>query len=321
MRPLWFRALISLPASYLVAANFLALPWAIAAGVGLRPVAVWLPFGLALLGFIDSLWHRAEEVHLTLDGTVVEGLRRHPARAHGGEARPLRLVQISDPHLGPFMSVERLRGICEHAVASQPDLVLLTGDFLTMESQSDPAVLGTALEPLRALTGRTFACPGNHDHEAPQVVVEGLRRAGVRLLVDEMVTVETEAGTVEVLGYDFAWRDRRAHLEGVTAQFPRTAGLTRIAMLHDPGAFRHLPDGAADLVLSGHTHGGQLGLLRFGLPHTVVSALTQIPDHGFWARGRERLYVHRGTGHYGFPIRLGVPAEKSILHVHRTPAG
>jgi predicted MPP superfamily phosphohydrolase len=90
----------------------------------------------------------------------------------------------------------------------------------------------------------------------------------------------------------------------------------RVAMLHDPGAFAHLPDGAADLVLAGHTHGGQVGLLRFGLPHTVVSALSSMPDHGFWALGTMRLYVHRGTGHYGFPVRVGVPPEESVLHVH-----
>ena len=44
---------------------------------------------------------------------------------------------------------------------------------------------------------------------------------------------------------------------------------------------------------------------------------TKIPDHGLWARGRDRLYVHRGTGHYGFPLRLGVPNEESLLRVHR----
>jgi predicted MPP superfamily phosphohydrolase len=87
-------------------------------------------------------------------------------------------------------------------------------------------------------------------------------------------------------------------------------------LLHDPGAFRHVPDGEADLVFGGHTHGGQLGLLVFGLPHTFVSAFTQVPDHGLWALGRNRLYVHRGTGHYGFPLRVGVPAEESLLKVH-----
>jgi len=88
-----------------------------------------------------------------------------------------------------------------------------------------------------------------------------------------------------------------------------------LLLLHDPGAFTHVPEGEGDLVLAGHTHGGQLGLLSFGSKATFVSLFTKIPDHGPWARGRDRLYVHRAQGHYGFPLRLGVPAEQSLLRV------
>jgi predicted MPP superfamily phosphohydrolase len=319
MRPWPYRALVSVPASYFVAATLLAVPWAILAGVGLRPWGLLLPYVAAAVGLLESLIAREEVVDVALDGAVVPGLKRHP-RGSAREPRPLRVVQITDPHLGAFMSPARLRRICERAVAREPDLVLLTGDFLTMESQHDARDLAHALAPLRPLAGRTFACMGNHDHEAPEVVAEGLRSAGVALLIDAAATVQTPAGPVEVLGFDFRWSQRQAHLAAVCAAHPRTAGLTRIALLHDPGAFRHLPEGAADLVLSGHTHGGQLGLLRFGLPHTIVSAMTPIPDHGLWARGADRLYVHRGTGHYGFPIRLGVPAEQSVLQLHRVGA-
>ena len=93
------------------------------------------------------------------------------------------------------------------------------------------------------------------------------------------------------------------------------AGALRLWLLHDPGAFKHVPEGEADLVLSGHTHGGQIGLVSLGMPWTVVQLFFSIPDHGLWARGRDRLYVHRSQGHYGFPIRLGVPAEESVLRV------
>jgi predicted MPP superfamily phosphohydrolase len=91
-------------------------------------------------------------------------------------------------------------------------------------------------------------------------------------------------------------------------------------LLHDPGAFKHLPAGEADLVLSGHTHGGQVGLVSLGLSWTMLRVLMNAPDHGLWARGADRLYVHRGTGHYGFPLRLGVPAEESVLNVHTASA-
>ena len=244
-----------------------------------------------------------------------------PHRPQGERVlRPLRLVQISDPHLGPFMSVARLRAICERAVAAQPDLVLLTGDFLTMESQSSVEPLRQALAPLAALPGRVYACRGNHDLEAPAIVDAALRHNGIRLLVDEAATAKTPWGEVELLGFDFTFREREAHLNRVTARHPRRGDRLRIALLHDPSAFRFLPPAAADLVLSGHTHGGQLGLVSIGGSWTVPR-LVDVPDHGLWARGRNRMYIHRGTGHYGFPLRLGVPAEEGVIHVHWQPPG
>lgn len=318
MRPLWWRALVSVPGLFFAGGTMLAWPWAIAASLGLTPHLAWLPFLVAAGGVVQSLWTREEEVDVTLDGTVVDVHRvsRHPRAKRRGEGKPLHIVQITDPHLGPLMSVARLRRICERAARRDPDLVLLTGDFLTMESQSDPSLLEQALAPLSALEGRTFACLGNHDHEAPHVVRRACASAGIRLLVDEELVVETPAGPVQIVGADFVFRDRKAHLEALCERHPRRPGHLRIVLLHDPGAFRHLPEGQGDLVFSGHTHGGQLGLLSLGLAWTFVSLFTSIPDHGLWARGRDRLYVHRGTGVYGFPLRVGVPGEESLVRVH-----
>jgi len=310
-----YRTLVSVPGSWFFAAVFLAVPWSIARGLGFSPWLPWLPYAVALLGLIDSLWAAETERDLWLDRVAVPTLRRHAAKGPR-DARPLRVVQITDPHLGPFMSVATLHAICARAVARDPDLVLLTGDLLTMESQHDPAWLTAALAPLKALPGRCFACLGNHDHEALPTVRAALAANNILLLVDDLAIAETPLGPVEIVGFDFVWRDRAAHLGAVCARFPRQPGVSRIAMLHDPGAFPHLPEGAAELVLSGHTHGGQVGLLRLGLPGTVVSALSKVPDHGSWALGTTRLYVHRGTGHYGFPLRIGVPAERSLLNVH-----
>jgi hypothetical protein len=316
MRPLAYRLFISLPASYFAAATFLSFPWAIASAFGLHPWGLWIPYAIALAGIVQSTTARRDEVDILVDRAPVAGVKRHP-QAAAREGRALRIVQITDPHLGPFMSVARLRGICERAVAANPDLVLLTGDFLTMESQETPAHLAEALAPLRALSGRAFACHGNHDHEAPALVASALASAGVRLLVDDAALVETEAGPVQIVGMDFVWARRVEHLAAVCARHPRVDGALRVVLLHDPGAFRHLPEGEGDLVLSGHTHGGQLGLVSLGLPWTVLRLFVDMPDHGLWARGPDRLYVHRGTGHYGFPLRLGVPAEESVLRVHR----
>ncbi|MDB4945001.1 MAG: phosphodiesterase [Labilithrix sp.] len=322
MRPFVYRLLVSWPAAFFAAGTLLALPWAVLLALGLHPYAPWLPYALAAIGMVQSLTTQWREVDVVVGPSTDAVAKLAPAASGMGRVdRPLRLVQISDPHLGPFMSVKRLARICERAVAADPDLVVLTGDFLTMESQSDPDLLRDALAPLKKLPGRVFACNGNHDHEAPAVVVRALAENGIAHLVDDAADVETAAGPVQIVGMDFAWRDREAHLARVCAAHPRRAGAVRIVLLHDPGAFRHLPLGEGDLVLSGHTHGGQVGLLSLGLQWTFLRLFgDRIPDHGIWGRGTDRMYIHRGTGHYGFPLRLGVPAEEVLLRIHRLPA-
>jgi predicted MPP superfamily phosphohydrolase len=231
-------------------------------------------------------------------------------------------VQITDPHLGPFMPEAELRRIAEEAAAADPDLVLLTGDFLTMESHTATDVLARALSPLARLEGRVFACMGNHDHEAPETVAGAMRAIGAKLLIDDSTVAEVPWGNVQIVGLDYHFRGRRERIPAALARHPRLPGVPRLVLLHNPGSFFAIPDGDADLVFAGHTHGGQLGLVSLGLPGTFVSLVSKIPDHGLWALGRNRLYVHRGTGHYGFPIRVGVPPEESVLAVHfaRSPA-
>ncbi len=316
LMPLAYRFLVSVPQAFFSAGTLLCFPWAIAVAFGLPPYGFFLPYIAALIGIFQSFNSREEEIDLVVaDGHVVSGVQRVASGEHRAE-RPLHIVQITDPHIGPFMSVARLRRIVKRAMEKKPDLVMLTGDFLTMESQSDASLLSQALEPLRALEGRTFACLGNHDHEALETVRGALRSVGVKLLVDEATLTQTAAGPVQIVGMDFHFRERHARMARVTEAHPRISGALRVVLLHDPGAFRHLASGEADLVLSGHTHGGQIGLVSLGLRHTLLRLLSGVPDHGIWGSGTNRLYVHRGTGHYGFPLRLGVPAEESLLRVH-----
>ncbi len=319
MRPSWYRYLIELPAHYMAASTFMAFPWALLAAFGVAPYGYIVPYALGLIGLYQSLNARREEKRLFVgDVKATSRLVRFPEQQRSDEKEaPLRVAQLTDPHLGPFMTVRRLRAICERIVAQDPDLCLLTGDFLTMESQSDKRNLSEALAPLADLKGRVFACMGNHDHEAPSIVTEALSSISARLLIDESVLVETGKGKVQIVGLDFHFTKRAERISEVLEKHPRLTSALRLVLLHDPGAFKHIARGDADLVLSGHTHGGQVGLFSLGWPWTVAGWITKIPDHGLWANGTNRLYVHRGTGHYGFPLRLGVPAEESLLFVHQ----
>ena len=332
-----FRFLISIPGMAFIAAGALSGVWLLAL-LPVRAVLValdwhralaamrWLdllPFLVAALSIVTSLRLAREVVRIRLAGADEEGparVVRIPVERYRRRtplplsSRPLRVVQISDPHLGPWQSVASLRRRIAELCTHEPDLVLLTGDFLTMEGRGTPGALGEALAPLRALEGRAFAILGNHDHESLEEVAAGLAMNRIRLLVDEEAVAQTPAGAVQIIGADYVGKGRKEHLEGLLTRYPRREDHVRLLLLHDPRGFRFVPRDDVDLTLSGHTHGGQLGLVSVGLDWTVL-ARSAWPDHGLFGHGRNRLYVHRGTGFYGFPLRIGVPGEASLLEL------
>ena len=334
LRPTVFRRAVSIPGMTFIGAGFLSGLWLLA----LAPLRGFLgllgadgvlhairgldlaPFGVALASVVTSVWPQHEVVRVPLATEGPTEITRLPVERHRGRLpaptvdRPLRIVQIADPHLGPWQSVRTLQRRIEALLAHEPDLVALTGDFLTMEGAATRGALAEALAPLRALPGRCVAIFGNHDHEHPDEVRHALAVNGVRLLLDEETTVDTPIGPVQLVGADWVDRDRRPHLHALLARFPRRPDHLRVLLLHDPSAFAHVPRGEVELTLSGHTHGGQLGLLSLGVDWTVLRR-TRWPDHGLFAHGSNRLYVHRGTGFYGFPLRVGVPGEASLLEV------
>jgi predicted MPP superfamily phosphohydrolase len=329
-----FRWAVSVPAQAFVALGALSLPfllalapvrislWAMDAA-GLLRALHWLdliPIAVIGLSVATSLRPRREIVRVTLGGPEPEVLTRLPferrgwGQAHQSDARPLRIVQITDTHLGPWAPIHRLRRRVDELLDHEPDLVLLTGDFLTMEGNGTPGALAEALTPVRRAAGRSFAIFGNHDHEAPEEVAGALAANGVRLLVDDEALVETPIGPVQIVGADWYRSERKERVQALLARFPRRDGHLRLLLLHDPRNFHDVPKGEVDLTLSGHTHGGQVGLVSLGLDWTVLSR-SKWPDHGLFGHGKSRLYVHRGTGFYGFPLRIGVPGEASVLEL------
>jgi predicted MPP superfamily phosphohydrolase len=329
-----FRWAVSVPAQAFIALGAFSLPfllalapvrislWAVDAA-GLLSALHWLDLvPIAVIGFsvATSLRPRREIVRVTLGGAEPESLTRLPVerrgwgKTHHSETRPLRIVQITDPHLGPWAPIHRLRRRIDELLDHDPDLVLLTGDFLTMEGNGTPGALAEALAPVRRAEGRSFAIFGNHDHEAPEEVAGALAENKVRLLIDDEALVETPVGKVQIVGADWYREKRKERLQSLLARFPRRDGFLRLLLLHDPRNFHDVPKGEVDLTLSGHTHGGQVGLVSLGLDWTVLSR-SKWPDHGLFGHGKGRLYVHRGTGFYGFPLRIGVPGEASVLEL------
>ncbi len=334
LRSTVFRWAVSIPGMAFIAAGALSGVWLLAllpirgtamllGWDGASEVLRWLdlvPFLVAAVSVLTSMRLVDEVVHVPLGHSGPAEVTRLPVeryrRGRGAPtaSRRLRLVQITDTHLGPWQPVRLLQRRIADLVAQDPDLVLLTGDFLTMEGMGTPGALATALEPLRALRGRCFAIFGNHDHESPEEVRSALEATDVHLLLDDEVIVETAVGPVQLVGADHVFQEAREHIQRLLERFPRRDDHLRLLMLHDPSRFRHVPKGDVDLTLSGHTHGGQLGLVSFGLDWTVLTR-TRWPDHGLFGHGSNRLYVHRGTGFYGFPLRIGVPGELSLLEL------
>lgn len=228
----------------------------------------------------------------------------------------LRIAHLSDIHVGGSMNRKRLLRMAALTNDAQPDLVLHTGDFLVQRTGDFDAPLYEALARIRAPYGQ-WACLGNHDFDAPERLVHRLSQAGVTVLRNTMVTLAVQGSPLEVGGLDYLfgqwkWEERYAQLTHLWS--PRTA-VPRVLLNHDPSAFTSLPLGCADLVLSGHTHGGHVGVqLGRDFALTVVG-LMGIPDQGIFQRSNMTLYVTRCVGFYGYPMRLGIPPEIALLTI------
>jgi hypothetical protein len=224
------------------------------------------------------------------------------------------VAHLSDIHVGGGMTRERLLRMAELVNEARPDLVAHTGDFLTHRSGDFDAPLYEALATIRAPYGQ-WACLGNHDYDDVARITRRLGDAGVTLLRDRARSIEIAGRPLEIAGTDFVFaRERHEEIYArLFARLPRQDEVPRLLMNHDPRNFFALPDGAADLVLSGHTHGGHVGI-QLGQDRAItVVSLVGIPDQGVFARGDMRLYVTRCVGFYGYPMRVGIPPEIALI--------
>ena len=268
---------------------------------GVGRAGVGLPFAISLSGVETSYSFRVEEREITL--------ANWPKRLDG-----LRIAHLSDIHVGGAMDLEKLTRVAELTNAANVDLVLHTGDFLTHRMPGFDEPLYEALANVNPPHGQ-WACLGNHDYDDPQRLVMRLGRSGVEVLRDRLVTVEVRGEPLEIGGLEFGFygAGRAGRHAAAMARWPRRSRVPRLLLCHDPTAFAQLPDNCADLVLSGHTHGGHIGVQLGNDAALTVVGLLGFPDQGVFQRAAMKMYVTRCVGFYGYPMRLGIPPEIAVL--------
>lgn len=227
-----------------------------------------------------------------------------------------RIAQISDIHLEEFTEPFFLERVVHHVNALNADMVLLTGDFVTHGSLTFlngqhaahrcAEILSTLTCPLR------FACLGNHDVavSAP-LVIESLTSNGIPVLVDEHVPIERNGSRFWLAGVnDPGTTNPRLEL----AVPPQPDGPV-ILMAHEPDyavtVGQHPRGQFVDVMLSGHTHGGQIRLPFMG--PLVLPPMGKLYAEGLFHLGKMQLYVNRGIGAVGIPFRLNCPPEITLF--------
>jgi predicted MPP superfamily phosphohydrolase len=222
-----------------------------------------------------------------------------------------RIVQISDIHIGPVLGRRFAERLTARVNALAPDLVAVTGDLVDGSVEA----LRDEVEPFAALAAGhgVYFVTGNHDvYSGGNSWVERVRELGLRVLRNERVAIGGADG-FDLAGVDDHRGDWvRGSTEDLDAAFAgRDASRAVILLAHDPGTFRRAAKRGVDLQLSGHTHGGQIWpfnyLVRLAVPY--VAGLHRV--------GASQLYVSRGSGFWGPPMRLLAPAEITEIVLRR----
>lgn len=239
----------------------------------------------------------------TLD-VAVEDL---PAALEG-----LRIAHLSDFHAGPFLGPESLADVVAATNALTPDLVCLTGDFITHRADEGVA-LAPAFAAIRAPLG-AFAVFGNHDYRERREgeIERALAAAGVRTLRNSGAAVERGGARVVISGIEDVEEGKVVDLDAALAR--RRAGDLLVLLAHHPDTVLRVGGRGIGLVLSGHTHGGQVVL--------AGRSVFGFARRSRYLRGLHRvdgtmLHVSAGIGVLVLPFRVGAPAEVALLRLVR----
>ncbi len=238
----------------------------------------------------------------------------------------LRLLQLSDVHASAYMPVRKIRRIVGLARELEADLVIHTGDFVT--SVGDP--LEEAIAELAQVEGGygRFGCLGNHEiyAVATEAATELCAQRDIRILRGENAVLEIEGARLNLIGVDYQWQQgpqpsgtgKPHFLQGVESLVRRDG--VNILLSHNPNAFPRAAELGIELTLAGHTHGGQVQVEILDSRWNPARFFTPFVS-GLYQQGASRLYVSRGLGTVGAPIRLNSPPEITLLTLRRLVAG
>ena len=275
---------------------------------------------LAITGFLSGgagtayAWREAHQC-------VVERLEvapRHLPEAFDG----LKIAFLTDTHYGPFVSRDYLHAVVAMANALEPDVVALGGDYVQRRRWLYPqgnqrhlvAPGVAALAGLRAPLGR-FAVLGNHDHKVSAMLTRrALQENGFVELTNTRVALERGDARLLLCGVDDLRTGRPDLRRALGNHGPDEAC---ILLTHNPDIVERIRDPRVDFVLSGHTHGGQVVLPLVGAPSTA-SRYGQKYRAGLVQGPTARVYVSRGIGTIGLPVRWGAPPEISLITLRAT---
>jgi predicted MPP superfamily phosphohydrolase len=228
----------------------------------------------------------------------------------------LTIVQLTDIHAGPFMTAEEIRRVRETANRLDADLIVLTGDLIAGVKRDIPLLV----EGLRGLQARygVYACLGNHEAfgRLENAVTRELLGAGIRVLRNEGTAIEIGNARIELFGIDDLKSGRHGLGQSLTGS---SGGDLRVLLSHRPEILTRASQEKIHLVLSGHYHGGQI---RFGIGRANLSvAKFMTPyDEGLYRMGETVLFVGRGIGTTGLPIRINCSPQIAVLKISSRPA-
>ncbi len=221
------------------------------------------------------------------------------------------ILQISDLHVEMSKgAMERVLGLLDGLAY---DICVLTGDYraLTFGPYAD-ALAGVAR--VRAVvTGPMFGVLGNHDTIA---MVPGLEEMGIKMLINERETIKRGGAQIQLAGVDDAHFFRMDNIEKAASGIPPQD--FSILLTHTPELYRQAAHADFDLLLSGHTHGGQI-CLPGGIPLTLDSVLPRSMGAGAWKHADMIGYTSVGAGVSVVPVRFNCPPEITLHHLHRGP--